>query len=551
MVADVKPKDLDVKIKFGGGLHTRASADEIDQREAADGQNFLLDLENRELRNRPPFDLVGTVPNGLEIRGGGSLLKADGTVSTLFQAGGVVYEWDGATNFTQRGTCNASSKLRGPWRSHNWTLSNTLLLTDLNLADVVKKWDGTTFSSVAFTKENGTAFGTFYAKYLFVTGERAIFANIKDPGATVPHMIVGSTVSDYTQISIANLPASALSTSDPFYILTPDLRPINGLVDAFGATILSTERGQLFNLAGSSAKDFSFDSFFPGSYASGSESLSYIGTDIIYGRQGRLESVRDTNTFGNSEADDLTKEIADIISAYSGWTIVYNGRANRVYCFPTGVSEVWVFNPAMRTSRSLGQGVTGQFIQQPDLPKLSPWTRFTTNHTLAFRPTFAMSMLDPADGLEYMMMGDASGHIYRMEGIGASGDGGTANIDTHWVTKVFSAPLDSEFHDIEGYIKYKRRAAATVSLTFQFAGKTAFDSTIIINIPPPGGTSIYFGGPNYFGGQIYFGVPFANRLIRQYFPKVPGQASDFQVRIDVLGNTNININEIGLRFATS
>ena len=36
-------------IKFGGGLHTRASEDEIDAREAADGANFLLDLENLSL----------------------------------------------------------------------------------------------------------------------------------------------------------------------------------------------------------------------------------------------------------------------------------------------------------------------------------------------------------------------------------------------------------------------------------------------------------------------------------------------------------------------
>lgn len=550
MVAEAPPKDLDIKIKFGGGLHTRASADEIDQREAADGQNFLLDLENRELRNRPPFDLIGTVPNGLEIRGGGSLLKADGTVSTLFQAGGVVYEWDGATNFTQRGTCNASSKLRGHWRSHNWTLSDTLLLTDLNLADVVKKWNGTTYASVVFTKEDETAFGTFSAKYLFVTGERAVFANIKDPGASVPHMIVGSTVSDYTQISIANLPDSALSLADPFYLLMPDLKPINGLVDAFGATILSTEKGQLFNLAGESAKDFSFAPFFSGSYASGPESLSYIGTDIIYGRQGRLESVRDTNTFGNSEADDLTKEVADILGSYSGWTIIYNGRANKVYCFPTGVSECWVFNPAMRTSRSLGQGVTGQFIQQPELSKLSPWSRFTTAHALAFRPTFSMSMLDPADGLEYVFMGDASGNIYRMEGTGASGDGGTANIETTWTSKVFSAPLDSEFYDIKGYVKYKKNAAATLILTFLFGGRTAFDSSITIPIPAAGGAP-YFGGSNYFGGTVYFGVQFSNRLIRQYFPKIPGQASDFQVKADVIGNTNFAVNEIGLRFTTS
>src|SRR6185312_5699264 len=104
MVAIVKPQDLSVNLKFGGGLHTRASADEIDAREAADGQNFLLDLDNRELRNRPPFDLVGTLPNGAEVRGGGSLLKSDGSISTIFQGGGKVYNWDGGTGFTKVGT---------------------------------------------------------------------------------------------------------------------------------------------------------------------------------------------------------------------------------------------------------------------------------------------------------------------------------------------------------------------------------------------------------------------------------------------------------------
>ena len=94
MVSKVGPGEFDVSIKFGGGLHTRASEDEIDGREAADGRNFQLDAQNRELRNRKPFDLIGTVPNAAEIRGGGSLLKSDGTVSTLFPSHdrlGLVY----------------------------------------------------------------------------------------------------------------------------------------------------------------------------------------------------------------------------------------------------------------------------------------------------------------------------------------------------------------------------------------------------------------------------------------------------------------------------
>src|ERR1041385_9464715 len=209
MVAKVGPKDLDVKLKFGGGLHTRASADEIDPREASDGQNFLLDLENRELRPRPPFDLIGTLPNAGSVLGGGSLLKADGTVSTLFQGAGKIYEWDGVTGFTEVGTCSSSSKLRGHWRSHNWTLADKVLFSDLTLNTVVKEWDGTTFQSVAFTDQSGAAYGTFFCKYIDVTNERVLYANIRDPSATFQHLLVGSSQSAYTQITTDNIPSSS------------------------------------------------------------------------------------------------------------------------------------------------------------------------------------------------------------------------------------------------------------------------------------------------------------------------------------------------------
>lgn len=550
MVAPFPPKDLDVKIKFGGGLHTRASADEIDAREASDGQNFLLDLDNRELRNRPPFDLVGTLPNALEVRGGGSLLKSDGTVTTLFQGGGKVYSWDGASTFTQVGTCSASSKLRGPWRSHCWTLSDKLLLTDLNLADVVKEWDGSTFQSSTFTKEDNTSFGSFYAKYLSITNEIALFANVKDGSGTTPHLAVGSAISNYNKISIANVPSTALSTSDPFYITMPDLKPINGMCQAFGTTIFSTEKGRLFDLDGSSAKDYAMGEFFAGSNASGSESIEYIGNDIIYGRQGRIESVRDTNTFGNSEADDLTFQIADLIGSYSGWTIVFNGRKNLVYLFPASQSECWVFNTAMRTSRQVTQNVLGQFVEQAEVQKragnLSPWMRWKTTHALAFQPTFVQSMLDPASGLEYVFMGDASGNIYRMEGSGTSGDGGSASQETAWTSKVFSAPLDAEVYEIEGYIKYKKNIATTVTLTLMCQGKTAFDQSITVNLPAVS-TANYWGDTKYWGGSNYFGAAFSNRLIRQKFD-LPGGSSDFQLKVDILGTGDFNINEIGMRF---
>ena len=114
----IGPEDLNVVLKFGGGLHTRASPDQIDQKEAASGFNFLIDLQNQNLRPRAPFDLIGTVPNAAAIQGGGSLLKTDGTVTAIFQAGNTVYQWDGHTTFTSKGTVNSSAKLRGHWKSH-------------------------------------------------------------------------------------------------------------------------------------------------------------------------------------------------------------------------------------------------------------------------------------------------------------------------------------------------------------------------------------------------------------------------------------------------
>jgi hypothetical protein len=526
----IKPQDVDVVIKFGGGLHTRASPDEIDPREAADGYNFLIDIENRNLRNRPPFDKIGTLPNGQQCNGGFSLLKADGTVSTCFQGGGTVYQWNGLTGFTSIGTVNSSSKLRGHWKTQNWPLgaNNKVLITDLAQADVVKEWDGTTFQSTTFTNQAGSGFGSFYARYLNIDNERAVWGNVKDAGGTSPHMMVGSKTSDYTVISVTNVPSNSLSASDPYFLLSPDLKPINALVESFGTTMVSTEKGQIFALTGTSAQNFNFQPFFAGSAATGQEAMSDMGNDIIYGRMGRLESVIDTNTYGNAAAADASVKIANVIDGYTGWTLVFNSRTRKLYAFPTGVSEVWVLDTAIRAA--------GQ---------ISPWMRWKTDREPAWQPTFVDAMLDPIDGLEYIIMGDSTGDIYRVEGTGVAGDGGEININVQFLTKLFSAKLDANVYDVTGYIKYQRASTATINLTFQYQGTEIFDKSLSVDLPNVAGAP-YFGGGAYFGGGYYFGSV-SGRLARQKFWP-PGQANEFQLLVDYSGTNNISINEIGLRF---
>lgn len=527
MPEKIGPADDDRIIKFGGGLNTRASPADIDDIEAAEGFNFQLDLKSRRLRGRDPFDLVGTVPNAAEIRGGASVLLADGSVSFLIQAGNKVYKWDGVTTFTEIATVNVAAKLRGHWRSHYWPLSDKILITDLGLVETVKEWNGSVWASVSFTDQAGAAFGNFYAKYLTISNERAIFTHTRD-ATTNKHMMVGCKRGDYTQITVTNRPSSSLSEEDPFFLLVPDLKAINGQVEAFGVMIISTESGQLFQLSGSSAQDFAFHEFYAGSAAGGEESVSYVGNDVVYGRRGRIESVKDTDRYGDSEADDLTRDISNKVQAYETWRTVYNARLNRVYCFPAEASEVWVFQTSMRDGN------------------VSPWMRWRTRHAVAFQPTFTMSMLDPQDGLEYVFMGDSSGRLYRMEGSGTSGDGGTEEIQVEWVTKLHSAVLDAEAFSVEGWIKYEKAEAVSVDVTFEYAGENIFNETLTFALPAVAGR-IFYGSAIYYGDPIYHGS-ISGRVSRQPF-FAPGQAEDFQVRFQVSGTTGFTINELGIRFA--
>jgi hypothetical protein len=171
--------------------------------------------------------------------------------------------------------------------------------------------------------------------------------------------------------------------------------------------------------------------------------------------------------------------------------------------------------------------------------------RWTTQHALAFKPTMVMPMLDPVDGLEYIFMGDASGNFYRMEGTGTGGDGGTSSIDLQFLSKLFSARLDSTAYDFEGYIKYEKLDSASITLTFQYQGKEIFDRSVTIDLPAISAAN-YYGGSAFYNGDFYYGS-FSGRLARQAFSP-PGDANDFQVLVEYTGTNDISINEIGIRF---
>lgn len=518
------PKTESVVLKFGGGIHSRASEEDINERECADGENFELDLENYHFRRRKPFSTIGQTPNGEEIRGFASLLKSDGTTSMLVQAQDTVYEWDGS-RFTSVGTVEATSQLRGRI-SHNYTLNDLVLITDLNLADVVMSWDGTTLSDVSFTDEDSASYSPFKAKYCNIVQERALFANVIDKTATsLPHMLVGTKVSDYTNLTVANQPSSALGEDDPFYLLTPDLRPINGLVSAFGITAVSSVEGQIFKLTGQSAQDYVINELYPESGASGDEAVTYIGNDIMYGRPGVLESLTRSDKYGDVETDDLSVGISDSIDGYTNWTIVYNKRTKRIYCYSDSTSEIWMlYKPLLESG-------------------ISPWVKMTTLHSVNMDPTAIMNCYDPLTGLEEIYFGDASGNVYMIDGGDATtGDAGISSIRASRKSKLISMPRNADGFTIQGYVKYRKLEDVTLTLRFFFQGTKVFTKEITISLTSP--TGYYFGGINYFGGSNYFGS-IREKFSREIFG-VAGESNEFQIEAIIDDKKEFAISEIGL-----
>lgn len=514
--------DLSIVLKFGGGQNSSASEDDIDARECSTGQNFTLDLNNRNLKNRAPIDLIGTAPNGSEIRGFVTLVQADGTTTMLAQAGDTVYSFSVSAGFVQVGSVDSLMQMRGHLH-HYWPLDDKVIISDLNSRDVVMEWDGGTLIDMT---HNLT--GDFKSKYIFVDDERARYANVISNLVTTEHMIVSSKLSDHDNLSTSDRPTSALGADDPYFLLTPDLRAVNGIASAFGVMAVSSEIGSMYKISGQDTSDTVIDKLHPRSFASGEEAMIYSGNDIVYGRVGRIESLLSTDQFGEVEANDLSQPIKDQILNLKDWTIAYNPRTDKIYFHSNTQEFIWEYTKSLAGT------------------ELSPWTRINTLHSFDMNPSTMMMCIDPDDGLEYIFMGDANGNIYRLEGTGTSGDAGSNDIVMKWRSKLFKLPPKMAAQDFEGYVSYRSGTGETISIKFLFAGSEPSNDTTPIPLTGTPGT-LFWGGTNYWGGDIYWGVPFQGTFRREDFDAV-GNSEEFQIEVEYSGTGTIEINEIGIRF---
>ena len=516
--------DNQVILTFGGGINARRRVVDVALDECvAPSENFDLDPVNRALNRRKPFDLVATAPNGAAINGFAQLIKQDQSISTLVQAGGNVYTWDGATSFTLAGTVSTNAKLRGP-REHNFTLDEYVVITDLNKAEVVKKWDGTTFANLAHDLG-----GDFFAKYARVHNERIIFGNVKTTTDT-PHLLLGSKIGDGEDLSNSDRPSSALGFDAAWFLPMPDLRPLNGLEAAFGEFLISTERGRLYRLTGSTALDFNLSEFHVGSAVVGDEAIKNIGNDVVMGLAGRIESLQGTLNFGDVEANDLSLPIGPLIENVTGWTIEYDRKLQKVFCFPDNQSALWVLHKNL--------------LNDPE-NQLSPWSKWVTTHNVDFNPTTVMQLVNPLNNQDVVYFGDTAGNIYRLDGEGGQ-DGGTDDITVKRRSGMFAVPEGNIF-DVKGWIHYRKLFATTLTIRILGGGVAVFTQEISLQLPENTNVAVY-GGAHHYGDQTsLYGISFTGRIHQQDWGAA-GQASHFQLEVEIAGNEDIDLEEVGIEF---
>lgn len=530
-----RPRDGDLVIRFGAGLNSRATPADIDEQECAAGENYDLDIDNRDFRRRAAFSLVGTATNGGDLRGMGQLKDSSGTLTQWVQAGDTVYSWDGATSFTSKATVSSSAQLRGTI----WQLDDLCLISDLNAQEVVMTWDG---SSIADMSHN--LGGDFKARYIAVENERAWYANVLS-GSALPHVIVGSKISDYDNLSINDRPASTATAGDPFFIATPDLKAVNGFIQAFGLKVVSTSNGRLYKITGTDITDFAIDQFYDESFASGAEAIVAIGNDVAIASEGRIETLYATQNLGDVEIDDLTRKIQPDVESLFNWTLAFNRNNQKLYAFANSHSTVYVMHKAFIDDqiRRVAQRAEAKFV--------SPWSRWKTDHAMAFQPSCVVRMLRPSDGLPTVYMGGSAGQIYELDGDATGDDGGTTAITASRTSKLYRAPL-GKFDRITGYVvtkQFSQTADVTITLTAQWAGTQLFDQLVQIVVSGATGIPAY-GGSDYYGGGSYYGIPFTGRLTA-HATQLIGAGSHFQLKVDLSGAEDLEVEEVILRLETS
>ena len=465
----------------------------------------------------------------------------------------VLQKWDGATlcrlkteigngtvntltSLTRTGTtATATFTLHGYVDGQYVTIADAVE-TDYNGTFLISNVTANTFDYTVANSPTTPATGTItaevddnvYAKYSIVKDGRVWLFNVTTGGADIPHMMLASTFEDPEKLDSSERAVDGTFTTgnEAFYILTKDLKPINGVTVFQNQLIISTEDGRLYKLQGSDATDYAFVDFYSGSAATGTESMVNIGNDVLYMKSGgAIESLLSTDKFGDVEADDVSKWIPDTVAGLSDSLSVYDQQRQQVMFFVN--NRVLVFDKEMFTST-----------------ELSPWSVWITKMGNEFNTNAAKFLRVPGTTNKTVYWGDDAGQIFELNGVGENGDAGTHSILMSRRTKLL---VDGDqINDIlHGRIEYRRVGNFNLQMDFEWSDHY---STTTCSVPlkePVLVGALHWGGAtgSYFNELVYFngGVLAQDRVSTAGFtPAGKGESLFLTLTADTTVNFLVN-----------
>lgn len=521
-----------MRLLFSGGVNENPIPTIFEATEGS--HNFELSKDSYALRPRKPFDLKGTAPNGREVRGILQLVTRADSVTTLVQAEDVVYKWDGATTFSSMGTVATSSQLRDCY----WSLGDYIVITDLQKLSAVRKWDGTTLSTLT----TGLG-GTLYARYGIEHRGRVWLFNVKEGSTDTPHLLVASEFEDPTSYDsskrAADSAAGFTTGLEAFYMVTPDLRPINGVVLFQNQLIISTENGRLYRLAGNDATDYEWTDFYVGSQAIGTESVVNVGNDVMYmKRGGAIDTLSATQSYGDVAADDVSRWIPESTRGLTSAIAVYDQTYQKVAFFVDDKVLVFSKNVAI-------DGVP--VSEMGEKARVSPWMIYTTQHGDAFNTSVARYLRLPGTTNYTILFGGSTGQVFDLNGSG-NGDAGSYAVQVFRQTRLVDGKDGMDFMRsiTRGSVQYRRIREVDCTVQMSYADEYSESSaTIPLKGVPSSDSGVYFGGTFYFGGSVYFsqGFTFSRRVSHQNF-SVVGKGNGARIGVYVESSFDFQVDHI-------
>lgn len=374
-----------------------------------------------------------------------------------------------------------------------------------------------------------------YAKYGVIHNGRQWLFNVTTDDGTesdTPHLMVASAFEDIESYdTAARNKDGSLTGNEAFYMLTRDLKPINGVVSFNKELVISTEDGRLYRLVGNDSTNYDWVEYYSGSSAIGTETLVNFGNDVAMMRKGgRIDTLRATDASSDVTVDDISRWIPNATRSLTDAIAVYDNDFQKVYFFVN--SKILVLYK---------DNLYGS--------KVSPWSVFRTELDFRFNTSAATRIRRPGTQTYTVFLGGDAGEVYDLNGNG-DGDAGTTNVLTQRKSNLIEE-LDTKMGLLNGSVHYRRVGQCDLALTC-FWSEDYNETQSVVSLKGRGPTdtvSPYYAADIYYNGDVYYngGFIFEGFPTRQNFsPAGRSPSFFFELSTDSLYKFQIDYIELGI-----